>query len=395
MIKNRFLLIFVCVFAAIALVFGGTLGIIAGVRNSRAVVSYDGVRVDAGALRYLGAYYKINYIRAQKALGVRASDTEKFWSSLDESGKTHRELFTESFEGYVRAMVASANIYMTYSEYTKADKASVKATADEILKYRAGGSEKEFNSLAEKYGFDYDDFLAAAELMYKAGKAKTVIYGSDGENLVYSPEECAKYLETYSHVSLIFVRDKELFVTDDEGNTVYGDDGAALTREMTAEEKAERLEIIDKLTAAIEAKKNGGDYQITPEMFEIYLEKSDGDAAMHKKGYYFNQKASATAEFATAFPEVVERALEMELYDYARVDCSIGVCFIYKYDAVKGAYSDEDNLFFSDFYSDAANYLYEDILNTVSPEVKVKDKFFDTDYSSVPMLSEFVISEWN
>ena len=62
---------------------------------------------------------------------------------------------------------------------------------------------------------------------------------------------------------------------------------------------------------------------------------------------------------------------------------------------MKGAYSDSDNPFFSDFYSDAANYLYEDVLVTLSPEVKVKDKFFDVDYSSVPLLSEFVISQWN
>ncbi len=395
MMKNRFLTIFVCIFAAAVLVFGGTLGIVVGVRNSRAVVSYENARADAGALRYLSANYKINYIRALKASGVKANDTENFWNSTDESGVTYKELFAESFEEYVRALVASANVFLTYSSYTKADKESVRATVEEILEYKAGGSEKEFNAMAEKYGFDYDDFCSAAELLYKAGRAKNVIYGADGEALVYSPEECAKYLETYSHVSLLFVRTEEVFQTDEEGNIVYGDNGSALMREMTAEEKAERQAIIDKLTAAIEAKKNGGDYQITPEMFEIYLEKSDGDAKMHDKGYYFNENADATLEFATEFPEIVECALGMELKTFAKVDCSIGVCFIYKYDAMKGAYSDADNLFFSDFYSDASNYLYEDILNTLSPEVKVKDEFFDTDYSAIPLLSEFVISQWN
>lgn len=395
MFKNRFLTIFVCIFLAVVLIFGATFGIIIGVRNSRAVVTYENVRVDEGALRYLGAYYKISYVRALRASGVRAYDTEDFWNSTDKSGKTYKELYTESFEGYVRSLVASVNVFLTYSSYTKEDKQSVKDTVEELLTYKAGGSEKEFDRMAEKYGFDYDDFCAAAELLYKADKAKTIVFGENGESLAYSAEDCAKYLNTYSHVSLLFVRTKETFQRDEEGNILYGDDGNALMREMTDEEKSERGEIINKLTSAIEAKKNGGDYQITPEMFEIYLEKSDGDAAMHKKGYYFNENADATAEFATVFPEVVECALEMELYDYRRVETSIGVCFIYRYDIVKGAYSDEENPFFSDFYADAANYLYEDILNTLAPEVKVKDSFFETDYSSIPLLSEFVISQWN
>ena len=303
-------------------------------------------------------------------------------------------LFNESFEGYIRALVSSANVFLTYSSYTKADEASVVATTSDILKYYADNSEKEFNRVAEKYGFDYDDFCAAAELLYQSGKAKTVIYGDSGETLAYSAEECEKYFETYSHVSLLFIRTEEVFETDDEGNLVYGDDGDVLTREMTEEEKAERMAMIDKLTAAIESKKTGGDYQITPQMFELYLEKSDGDADMHDKGYYFNENASATQEFATEFPEIVSTALEMELYDYAKVDCSIGVCFIYKYDLTDGAYTDSENVFFSDFYADAANYLYEDILGTFSPEIRVKDKFYETDYSAIPILSEYTISWW-
>ena len=394
MLKNRFLTIFICIFASVVLTFGAVLGIVAGVRSARAVVTYENVRVDAGALRYLAAYYKVTYIKALRASGVNANDDERFWNRTDESGKTYRELYTESFEGYIRALVASANVFLTYSSYTKADEASVMATVEDVLTYQAGGSEKEFNKAAEKYGFDYDDFCSAAELLYQAGKAKSVIYGNDGEALGYSAEESKKYFETYSHVSLLFIRTEEVFVTDDEGNLVYGDDGNVLTREMTEEERAERLSMIDKLTAAIESKKVGGDHQITTQMFELYLEKSDGDAEMHEKGYYFNKNASATQEFYAEFPEIVDTALEMELYDYARVDCSIGVCFIYKYDPTDGAYSDSENLFFSDFYSDAADYLYEDILNTLSPEIRVKDKFFETDYVAIPMLSSYVISWW-
>ena len=394
MFKNRFLTIFVCIFVTVALIFGATLGVIMGVKNAKAVVTYGSVRIEEGAMRYLSAYYKLSYIRALKIAGVRVSDTEEFWNSVSESGKTQGELYNESFEGYIRSLVASANNYLTESSYTAADKASVEATLEEVLTYKAKGSVDEFNRISEKYGFDYDDFCDAAKILYMAERAKYILYGSDGENLASFPDECAKYLETYSRVKLMFIRDKEVFQTDDEGNYVYGDNGNVLLREMTDEEKALRLGYIETLDAAIEARKNGGDKQITPEMFDIYLEKSDGDSKMHNKGYYFNENADATAEFASEFPEVVERALEMNVGEYEKVECSIGVCYIYKEQVVAGAYSDEENLFFSDFYADASEYLYADILETLAPEVTVKDKFFEVNYSEVPKLLEFVISQW-
>ena len=394
MFKNKFLMIFICAFAGVTLIFGATLGIIAGVRNSRAVVNYGSVRIEAGALRYLSAYYKLSYIRALRASGVNVSDTDAFWSSEAEQGKTQGDLYEESFEGYIRSLAASANTFLTESSYTKADKASVEATVEEVLAYKAGGSIDEFNRLSEKYGFDYDDFCDAAEILYKADRAKYILYGESGENLASFPDECDKYLETYSRVKLIFIRDKEIFRTDEEGKILYGDDGNALLREMTEEEKAVRLGYIETLDAAIDSRKNGGDRQITPEMFNIYLEKSDGDASMHNKGYYFNEKSDATAEFATVFPEVVERALEMSVGEYEKVACSIGVCYIYKENVVSGAYEDEEDPFFSDFYSDASEYLYAEILDVIAPEVTVKDKFYEVDYSEIPKASDFVILQW-
>jgi phosphoglycolate phosphatase len=92
--------------------------------------------------------------------------------------------------------------------------------------------------------------------------------------------------------------------------------------------------------------------------------------------------------------EVVERALEMSVGEYEKVACSIGVCYIYKENVVSGAYDDEEDPFFSDFYSDASEYLYAEILDIIAPEVTVKDKFYEVDYSEIPKVSDFVILQW-
>jgi ATP-dependent helicase/DNAse subunit B len=61
----------------------------------------------------------------------------------------------------------------------------------------------------------------------------------------------------------------------------------------------------------------------------------------------------------------------------------------------EGAYSSSENVFFSDFYSDAAEYLYSDILNTLKSDVYFSDSFDEIDILEIPYLEEFYVRSWN
>ena len=371
--KNRALTVFICVFIAVVLVAGGSLGVAVGIKNARATVRYENVTIDEGTVRYLASYYKMLYIRSLCIAGIDASDEAAFWNSNAEDGVSYGRHFEESFKEYLASLAASANIYLTYSVYTAEDKLRVGETAEEILKYKADGSVDVFNETAEKYGFDYNDFLNAAALIYKARLAETVIYGESGENLINYPELCAEYLETYSHVSLLFVR------------TDY---------DMSDAEKAKKQQMIDTLTAAIEAKNNGGDHQITPTMFSQYLEDSDGDPVMYESGYYFHKNAERTAEFAEEFPEIVSAAFDMEIGEYRSVECSIGYCFVYKYEPDTDAYKDGEDIFLSDFLLNGSLYHYEKVLRSLAPEVTFNESYGDIDVLEIPLINDYYIREF-
>ena len=392
--KNRFIAVLTGIFLALVLGVGGILLIIVGVRNARAVVKYESVTVDEGTVRYLASYYKMNYIVSLRRGGIDASDTEEFWQSVSPEGKTYSEHFEESFESYLASLVAGANIYLTNSKYTAEDKRIVAITAEEILRYHAGGSVDKFNEEAKKFGFDWGDFENAAALLYKASRAKEITYGAEGRNLVNFPDQCALYLGEYTHVSLLFIRTSEIMERDEEGSLVYNDDGSVKMRPLTTSEREERMQMIVELNAAIEAKNTGNNYQINEVMFENYLLKSDGDPTMYSTGYYFNKSAAATAEFASVFPEIVEKSYEMAIGDYEMVECSIGICFIYRYNVTMGAYSNEENPFFSDFYSDAADYLYNQVIEQYIPEVTFKDSYYDIDLTAIPKINEFYIRQF-
>ena len=389
--KNRFLIVFISIFIAAVMVVGGALALVAGIRSARALVTLGDVSLDEGGVRYFAAYYKMVYLKTLNSSGIRASDTDEFWQSEKSQGVSYAMDFESSLKDYLASLIAAANLYLSYSSYTPADKLKVSETTDEILEHKADGSVAAFNEACGKYGFNYNDFQNAAALLYKAGMARETIYGADGAGLANYPDQCALYLDTYARVSLLFVRTEQIFDTDSEGNYIYEDDGSVALRDMTVEEKAARQEIISALRTAIEAKNSGNDMQITPVMFENYLEKSDGDPSMYQSGYYFNERAETTAEFAEAFEEVVKASLEMEIGDYREVECSIGVCFIYRYAPDAGAYADSDNVYFSDFYSDAADYLYARALDTLSDEVTFKDGYYDIDVASIPKIEEFYI----
>ena len=371
--ENKFLRIFIPVFLAIVLGLGAVLGLIAAVKEVRSVVKYENISMDKETVHYLASYYKMIYIRSLKLSGVDASDTEEFWQSEKSEGVSYGDDFKASFAQYVASLAVAANIYLENKEYTAQDKIIVSRSCEEILFAYTNNSISDFNDETKDLGFDFNDFKNAAAILYKAEQAGSLIYGVSGEKIASNPALCEEYLSEYSHVYLLFYNTK-------------GD--------MTDSEREAKEAKISELTDAINAKNNGENMAINSEVFMSNLKSSDGDSAMHEIGYYFHPSAEKTAEFATAFAEVVSASYEMNEGDFLRVDCSVGTCFIYKTAPSAGAYSDENNIFFSDFYADASAYHYTLALTELISDVTFKDTYYDIDILSIPSIGDFYVRQW-
>lgn len=383
--KSKALLIFVCIFLAVVIVVTAVFGIIALVRRNNAVARYGSYMVDEGEAVYLASYFKYRFLSGLSDSGIDSYDTEWFWESESEGEgtKTYGELLREGFEEYISGILVANALFDKYSSLEKADKEKIKTIKERAIENY--GSEEKFNEAAAVYGFDYDDYSGAVELLYKATMAQIVIFGTNGEKLSSFPEECADFFgENYSRVSLLFLRDEEILVKNEDGSTTL--------RPITDEERAEREGYAERLRTTIYNRQNGIDGEkITPEMFEYYYKKSDSDLDMYRN-YYLAESAESTVELATAFPEVVDAALSMQVGDYKEVECSIGVCFIYKEALEDNAYTDKNNLFFSDFYSDAIYSVYSEMLALYAPDVIFADKFYGIDVVSIPKNYKFIIS---
>lgn len=385
--KSRFLTIFICIFASLTLILAATLGIVSAVNNSKAAVKYKGVIMDAETASFFASYYKYRYMGMLSSMGVAGvEDTQGFWNkTYEKEGKTYGELLDASTRAYIGQIVAANYLYDSYDRLSSEDKDIINSAVKEILSYKASGSKKTFNQLVSEYGFSYSSFKNAAKFLYKASTVKELIYGNGGTNIANFPELAAEYLSQYSHVKLLFIRTETAFVLDEDGNRVT-EGGYDKTRPLTEEEKAERSALISEIRGYIASAENGGDIQMSDEMFGNYQKNhDDGDSDMHADGYYFHKNSSFTAEFSSEFENIVDKAYQMPIDSYGEVALDFGVCFIYKYIPTRSAYSSSlAEPCFVDFYSDAANYFFEKNITEIGTSVNFTDRFSKIDLKMLP-----------
>ncbi len=381
--KNRFLLIFICIFMAIVLTVGLILGIGSYVKKQNAAVMYGSYMLDVGESNFFASRFKYTFISNLNDSGVDAYDVEDFWKLTSESGLTYGELLEKGFRDYISGILVANALFDRYSKLNDKDEEIIDSIIENALqKY---GTEEEFNNASSKYGFDFDDYESAVEVLYKATVARNTIFGYDGSKLASFPSECIDfYTNNYSRVSLLFIRDETVVDTDAQGNI--------FERPMTDIEKENRRQYTEALTAAITNAQNDLDGpRITLDMYKYYYEKSDSDMERYRS-YYFSENSAPTVEFREVFPEVVDKALSMKKGEYAIVDTEIGTCFIYKEELAEMGYKDKDNPFFSDFFSRAVSPIYSDMLALYAPDVEFSDKYSEVDIVALPKNKEFSVS---
>lgn len=385
--KNKALIIFVSAFLAILLVFGGVMITLTAVANARSVAALGDVRLEAGEAAYFAAYYKTRYIAALKAdKDIAFADTDAFWSSNAANGKTYRENLDKGIEDYIRNVLVCSYLYDSKVALTRDEEQKIRAAAEEILEYRAGGDERTLNEMTAEYGFGYGDIKKAAVKLYKMQRVQALLYGADGKGCANLIEECEEHLESYTHVYLLFIRTSTKFVTDEDSGEVF--EVALTDAEISA-----RAAVIGSLREAIANKESGADMQITEQMFMDRLAEFGEDSdSLQRTGYYFRDGTRFTADATLEYPEIVEKSLKMSEGDFSEVVTDFGTCFIYKCAPVSGIYLTEGaDSFFSDFYTTLSDKLFSENLADLSPEVSVKDKFYAINLGSLGYTSEYYV----
>ncbi len=394
--KPSFLITFICIFVGVLMVFGIVTGIIIAVKNARAVARAGSISIEEGVANYFASQFKIIYIaglRADQVSGVE--DDADFWERKAEDGKTYGEHFNEEFRIYLSEIIAGNIIFNNYGRLDGNDKRIIEDTIASVLRWRADDSKEKFNEISAKYGFDYDDFCVATELQYKSERAKALIYGSDGLNIDESLAD--EFYENYTHVSLAFIR-------TDYKRVLNETTGAEEYVEIDSVERAERLERIEELRRYVDNIKTGNGEMMTAATFREILNDYEGDPTVE---FYFFEGSLETAEFAKDYAEVVNKSYELANGEFGYAECDVpadesigfrgfvGTCFIYKTEDMSRPYLNDNNTFFSDFFTLASSYYYSQNLKEFSSDVEFTELYYEkVDPVSIPTNNELCIMGW-
>ena len=389
--KPGFLKTFVCIFAAVVIVFGATLATVVAIRGASAAASYEGLTMDKKVASYFVSEFKRIYIANAKPDYPMASDSPVFWRSNADCETTHGELLEIGAKEYISQILVANYLFERYSEYTAADKETVEKTISEFVNYRTDGDIDRFNEEVREYGYDYNSFKTAAAMSYKAAKAKRAIYGADGANIKGESELCEEYLSSYTHVYMFLVRTETKDVYDDNGKYVG-------TSSLTDPEKQQKQAEIEKIREYISAT---GDIEMSPALFKQEAKRLDEfNKDMQTYGYYFHPNAPYTKGILGSYDaevlamakelkisELLDMSYEMQIGDYSELSTDSGVWFVYKEEVVSGAYSISalEDCFF-EFYNDAATYSYLKTLVQLSADAEFGEVFEQIDLISIPLM---------
>ena len=385
--NNNFLLIFVAAFASVVLIFGIVLGIMAGVKKAKTVVSFGGEGMDIEVASFFASQYKYSFMNMLSASGHKnVEDSPGFWNSDSGNGKTYGELLRENTREYIAQVLVTNHLFDKYSKLSSEQKKLISTAVEETVTYKAGGSIDAFNKAVSEFGFSYSSYKDATAMMYKAMFAKSLVCGEEGANLKDEREIVEEYLAEYTHVKLLFIRTETTFELDTDGNRIVESDGTYATRELTESEKLERQELITEIRGYIDNAKNEENNAMGAEMFDLYLENNDeGDRKSHDYGFYFHKNSDFSKAFANEYEDVVNTAYEMKVGDFGEAEVDFGVCFIYKYDV---SYNDIENAAvkdcFLDFYSELSDVFFAEQVQELSKDVKFNGKFDEIDMILLP-----------
>ncbi len=418
--KKNILLVTTAALAGLVLCVGLTLGIVNLVLSANAVVEYEGVRISKKVGAYLASTYKTAYIAELKKDGVtEAMDNEYFWASKTPEGITYAEDFERAAGEYISRIAIGCYLYDRNSDLTDAVKKRIKNKARQTaeLYYMTEDFEDLFEKDAEAMGYDYDAYEQAAIMLYKSAAARNAVYGSKGEGVALIPGACEEYLNrAYTHVEFVFIRTATTYAVDEvTGERLKDSSGGYQKIILDSQKRQQRSLEAERLKALIDDYKKGGSgvgaTALTPETVRAVADKYLGDQSATRLdgGYYFSALSEYTASFvsASSLAPAVELALTLTLdvqgsaYGYVTLDLEdedgereTVECFMYKSTPRAYAYADASlSDFFSDFYSDCADYTHRNDVTARLGDVKIKDAFYELDVALIPRNTTHVIRE--
>ena len=323
--------------------------------------------MDEGMFSYFASEQKTMYLSS--LLGDSFSqlaaqyDVEDFWNHVDEEGEVTLGEYVYDIAIVGEAKNLLLSVYLFDKVYGFECPPEVQTNIDTLIENlkKALGSSQAFDNYLLTYGTNEKAVRRLEEYQYKKTLLEKTLYGDDGISPISDDDIKYYFRDNYAIVKHIVV------------NTAFAINDDGTKRELTAEEKAEKEELVKSIEARIAA---GEDFD---SLCEEYKDGDPNGYAAYPHGYFVTNDETFVKEFKNA-------ALEMKEGEVRTVSTQYGTHIMKKYPMDENLYNA-----YPDIYTNIKNViqatLFNNMLDSVSDRLTVNEDVINSyDIMKIPLL---------
>ena len=234
---------------------------------------------------------------------------------------------------------------------------TINSYIDDFVDEYADGSRNKFNAALGAYGVNINMLKKIYLRDEKVSALYDALYGTNGI-IGITDEDRQNYLdENYVRVRHIYVNNKYMYATDEDGVQEYTDDGLRKKRELTAEELAAKQALIDAIDESLA---EGADFD---EVYDAFSEDK-----YYKNGYYISENMDF-------IEDVTDSAMSLEVGEYKKIETDYGTHYIMRLEMDEKPWENEDNSDFFDGYDTTVGQaLFADMAEEKISEVVLNEE---------------------
>ena len=298
--------------------------------SSESVMTYGSHSINENEFSYYLATYKGKY--AQTYADFK-NTPEYFSSVVTDDGQTVEDVLYSAVVHNVEMTLVCEQMFDDYGlSLSRSVEDTINSSIDDFVDEYADGSRNKFNAALGAYGVNINMLKKIYLRDEKVSALYDALYGTNGI-IGITDEDRQNYLdENYVRVRHIYVNNKYMYATDEDGVQEYNDDGLRKKRELTAEELAAKQALIDAIDESLA---EGADFD---EVYDAFSEDK-----YYKNGYYISENMDFIAD-------VTDSAMSLEVGEYKKIETDYGTHYIMRLEMDEKPWEKEDNSDFFDGY---------------------------------------------
>ncbi len=313
--------------------------------SSESVMTYGNHSINENEFCYYLATYKGRYAQTYSDF----KDTDEYFSTvITDDGQTAEDVLYSAVVHNVEMTLVCEQMFDDYGlTISSSVEDTINSYIDDFVTEYSEGSKSKFNSVLGTYGVNINMLKKIYLRDEKVSVLYDALYGSEGI-IGITDDDRQNYLdENYVRVRHIYVNNKYVYATDEDGVQEYTEDGLKKKRELTSEEMAAKQALIDAIDESLA---EGADFD---EVYDAFSEDK-----YYKNGYYI----SANMDF---IEDVTESALSLEIGEYKKIETDYGTHYIMRLEMDEKPWENSDN---ADFFGEYDTTVGEDLFASAVEE---------------------------